>query len=60
MCDWDGFVAALAEIDYRGVLCFETFAVHNTYPAAVRDEVMRLISAIGRTWAAKIDELKQK
>ena len=60
VCDWDGFVAAVAEIDYRGVLCFETFAVHNTYPAAVRDEVMRLISAIGRTWAAKIDELKQK
>lgn len=55
VCDWDGFVDGLKEIGYPGVLAFETFRIFSAYPKEVHTEVLKLISAIGRTWAARID-----
>lgn len=51
VCDWDGVVKALKDIGYRGSLCFETFKAVRIMPKAVRSEMLRLISAIGRHWS---------
>ena len=56
VCDWEGFVAGLREIDYQGVLAFETDNIFNIYPDAVQTEVLRLISAIGHYWAEEIEK----
>ncbi len=55
ICDWDAFVAGLKDIGYPGVLAFETFRIFSAYPKEVHTEVLKLISAIGRTWAKRID-----
>ncbi len=51
VCDWDGVVEALKDIGYRGALCFETFRSVRIMPVAVRTELLKLISAIGRHWS---------
>lgn len=51
VCDWQGFIEGLRDINYRGVICFETFRVLNFFPKEVHNEALRLISAIGRYWA---------
>lgn len=56
VCDWNGFVEGLKEIDYKGTLSFETDNIFKVYPAAVHTEVLRLISAIGHYW---VDELEK-
>ena len=56
VCDWEGFVEGLKEINYPGVLAFETFRIFSAYPKAVHTEVLKLISGIGHYWAEKIDE----
>lgn len=48
LIDWDGFVAGLREIGYRGNLCFETFRCMSVYPKDVHPQLLDLISAIGR------------
>ena len=53
-CDWNGFIEGLKEIDYQGVLCFETFRVLRFYPNAVHADALKLISAIGRYWAEEL------
>ena len=53
--DWEGFVAGLKEIGFDGVLGFETFRVMSIYPKAVHTEALKLISAIGRYWAERIE-----
>ena len=55
VCDWTGFVEALKEIGYEGVLAFETFRMFSAYPPAVHTEALRLISGIGHYWAGLID-----
>lgn len=55
VCDWDGFVGALREIGYDGAIAFETFRVLRVLPPEVHNEALRLISAIGRTWAERIN-----
>ena len=54
VCDWDGIVEALKDINYRGAICFETFKSVRTMPEAVRGELLKLISAIGRHWSDRI------
>lgn len=56
VCDWDGFVNALKEIGYKGVLAFETFRIFSAYPKAVHTEALKLISAIGHYWSETIGE----
>ena len=43
--DWEGFIAGLREIGYRGDLSFETFMVMNTFPKELHVPVMKLIAA---------------
>lgn len=56
VCDWQGFVDALREIGYNGVLAFETFRTMSTFPREVRTELLRLIAAIGRYWIEIIEK----
>ena len=54
--DWDDFVAALKDINYKGTLAFETFRICHVYPAEVQPAALRLIAAIGNCWANRINE----
>jgi len=54
VCDWDGVVQALKDINYRGALCFETFKSLRIAPRAVWTEILKLNSAIGRYWSEVI------
>ena len=56
VCDWQGFIEGLKEIEYKGVICFETFRIFSVFPPAVHEQVLKLISAIGRYWADFIEE----
>lgn len=56
VCDWQGFIEGLKEIGYKGVICFETFRIFSVFPPAVHEQVLKLISAIGRYWADFIEE----
>ena len=56
VCDWDGFVEGMREIGYQGILSFETDRIFNAFPESVHTEVLKLISAIGRDWANKIEQ----
>ena len=55
VCDWQGFVEGLKEINYPGVLAFETFRIFSAYPKAVHTQALKLISGIGHYWAELID-----
>ena len=52
--NWDSVVEGLKDIGYTGALNFETYTATLAYPKEVQPEVMRLISAIGRYWAGRI------
>ncbi len=56
VCDWNGFIEGLKEIGYKGVLAFETFRIFSAYPAPVRTEALKLISAIGHYWSGMLSE----
>lgn len=56
VCDWDGFIAGLKEIGFDGVLAFETFRALNAFPPQVHEEVLKLISAIGRFWSEELSK----
>ena len=46
--DWDGFIAGLREIGYRGNICFETFRCMSAFPKDVHPQLLDLICALGR------------
>lgn len=54
-CDWQGFIDALKEIGYNGILNFETFRIFSAFPNPVHDDVLRLISSIGKYWSDYIE-----
>jgi len=54
--DWEGFIAGLREIGYRGDLSFETFMVMRTFPKALHVPVMKLIAAEARYFKERILE----
>lgn len=54
--DWNGFIEGLRDIGYSGPISFETFKVTNLFPAALTDDVLKLISAIGRYMSDEINE----
>ena len=57
-CDWEAFVNALKEINYRGALCFEVFRMQVYFPRRVWKESMQLVSAIGRYWSDRIEGIE--
>ena len=52
--DWEGFIAGLREIGYRGNFCFETFRCMSAFPKAVHPQLLDLISAIGRHFVDRV------
>ena len=55
VCDWQAFVEGLKEINYKGVLAFETFRIFHIFPKEITTEGLKLISAIGHYWAKEIE-----
>ena len=54
--DWDGFLHGLADIDFDGVLSFETAPVLSSFPEELKKEVLQLISATGRYFIKKTEQ----
>ena len=54
--DWEKFLLALKEIDYKGCLAFETFRAIRHLPKDCTDEALKLISSIGRYFRKRITE----
>jgi len=52
--NWDGFIEGLRDIKYTGTLSFETFHGIDLLPEDVKQEGLRLVSAIGRSFQKKI------
>lgn len=53
--DFEGLLKGLKEINYQGDLSFETFRVLTVFPESVHTEALKLISAIGRDWKARLE-----
>lgn len=45
--DWDGFIRGLKNIDFQGVLSFETAPVLTAFPDAMKGDVLSFILRIG-------------
>lgn len=45
--DWEGFVRGLNEIDFHGVLSFETAPVLTAFPERMKEHVLSFIAQIG-------------
>lgn len=56
--DWDGLMRGLADIDFKGVLSFETAPALTSYPETLKEDVLRLIARIGEDMSRKIDAIK--
>ncbi len=52
--DWDGFLLALGETGYKGVLSFETFNTLGTFPRLLWNECMLLLTATGRLFVERV------
>ena len=53
--DWESFLQALREIDYKGDLSFETFHATNIIPPELRPAMLSYIAAVGHYWAQRIE-----
>lgn len=54
LIDWDGFLAALGETGYDGVMSFETFNTLGTFPKPLWNECLTLLSATGRMFVERV------
>ena len=54
--NWEKFIEGLKEIDYRGAISFEAFKGVGLFPGELKNDVLKLISAIGRYFREKILE----
>ncbi len=52
--DWDGFIRALKNVGFKGVMNFETAPVLSSFPEELRPEALRMIATIGRYFAEKV------
>ena len=52
--DWDGFIRGLKNIDFRGVLSFETAPVLSSFPAVMKQDVLSFIARIGEYMSGEI------
>lgn len=51
--DWDGFLAGLKNIGYKGVLNFETAPVLNCFPDDMKEDALEFIGKIGRYFSTE-------
>lgn len=54
--DWEGFLAGLRDIGYKGTLNFETFAGLYEVPQELFPSFLRLIADIGKYFKKRIEE----
>lgn len=60
LIDWDGFLTALGETGYDGVLSFETFNTLGTFPKLLWNECVLLLSATGRLFVERVDAARKR
>ena len=53
--DWDGFIRGLRNIQFDGVLSFETAPVLNAFPEGMKETVLGFIAQIGKYFAEQIN-----
>lgn len=51
--DWDGFIRGLQAVQFEGVLSFETAPVLSSFPARMKQDVLRFIAGIGEYFAGE-------
>ena len=54
--DWDGLIAGLRDINYRGAINFETFAAIGGFPPVLRTAMLKYIADVGKYIRDKILE----
>lgn len=52
--DWEGFLKGLREIEYKGVINFETFRCMESFPKELHPSVLRLLADMGRYFSKRI------
>lgn len=52
--DWNGFIKGLREINYSGVLSFETAPVLSSFPEEMKEDTLAFIAKIGAYFGDKI------
>ena len=57
--DWEGVLKGLAQIDYRGVINFESDCGITGFPKELRRDALRLNAAIGKYFDKKIEEYRK-
>ena len=51
MTDWNGFLIGLREIDFKGVLSFETYRSFTGLPGVLQDSLLQFLYAIGTNFS---------
>ncbi len=54
--DWQGFIRGMRNIQFSGVLSFETAPVLKSFPAELKEEALTMIANIGRYFAQEIQK----
>ena len=54
--DWEGFIAGLRAIGYKGNLSFETFRASRHFPREVHPAMLQLVASIGAYFRRRIEE----
>ena len=52
--DWDGFLRGLRDIEYQGVINFETHRCMQGFPRPLHSSVLHLLADIGRYFVAQL------
>lgn len=52
--DWEGFIRGLRNIQYQGVLSFETAPVLSAFPEELKEDALNMIAQIGEYFAKEI------
>ncbi len=53
--DWDGFLAGLKNIGYKGVLNFETAPVLTSFPQEIKEDALAFIGRVGRYFSEQVE-----
>ena len=53
--NWDGFLAGLRNIGYKGVLNFETAPVLTSFPQEMKEDSLAFIGRIGRYFSEQVE-----
>ena len=54
--DWSGFIKALKDIKFDGVLNFETAPVLTSFPEQLKPQVLKFIVDIGKYFISEIEK----